>query len=124
MTLLNCKCILSSEMIAKYRDKVKTLEPQIDSVIKEEEAEKTIARAEIEANKAIKMLEMKKVKKKNKKQAAAEKRDPNQRIWFQSHKERIDGKEFEIWLDEFIKELLLVYCILFVVLNFLIDRKR
>jgi len=81
-------------MIAKYRDKVKTLETQIDSVIKEEEAEKTIARAEIEANKAIKMLEAKKLKKKNKKRAAIEQRDPNARVWFQTHKDRADGMKY------------------------------
>jgi hypothetical protein len=79
-------------MIAKYRDKVKSFEPQIDSIIKEEEAEKTIARAEIEANMAIKMLESKKAKKKSKKNTPGGKRDPNDRIWFQTHKDRMDGK--------------------------------
>jgi len=78
-------------MIVKYRDKVKSMESKIEAIMTEEEAERTIAKAEIEANKAIKSLESRNAKKK-KKNAIAETRDEGQRQWFQSHKDRSDGK--------------------------------
>jgi len=78
-----------SEIIAKYRDKLKKMESEIEAIMKEEEAEKSLVRAEIEANKALKMIQDKKTKKKKKKgQSNA---PENGRVWFQSHKDRKDG---------------------------------
>jgi hypothetical protein len=68
------------------------LEEEIESITKEEEAEKSLVRAEIEANKAIKMIQDKKAKKKKKKGQAPDPDSNKSRIWFQSHKDRQDGK--------------------------------
>lgn len=79
-----------TEIIAKYRDKVKAFETEIESIMKEEEAEKTLVRAEIEANKALKMLEVKKSKKKKK--GGVPQPGEKSRVWFQSTKDRKEGK--------------------------------
>jgi hypothetical protein len=79
-----------SEIIAKYRDKLKLMEAEIESIMKEEEAEKGLVRAEIEANKAIKMIQDKKTKRK-KKRGQPDPADKS-RVWFQSTKDRKDGK--------------------------------
>lgn len=90
-------CLKSVEMITKYRDKVKSLESRIEAIQNEEEAEKIIAKAEIEANKAIRTLEAKSGKKKMAMISAQ--RDHGQRLWFQSHKDRSDGKIFLFFID-------------------------
>lgn len=59
--------------------------------MQEEEAEKTLVRAEIEANKAIKMIQEKKSKRKKKRNGPPEP-DTKSRNWFQSQKDRKDGK--------------------------------
>jgi len=85
--------IVPQDMIVKYRDKVSSLEDQVETIMAEEEADRTIAKAEIEANKAIKMLEIKKAKKKSKRNEIKQKEDPNHRSWFQTHKDRVKEKD-------------------------------
>lgn len=83
--------MFSLEIIAKYRDKLKPLETEIESIMQEEEAEKTLVRAEIEANKAIKMIQDKKTKKKKKRGGGPPEPQSKSRVWFQSQKDRKDG---------------------------------
>lgn len=57
----------------------------------EEEAEKTLVRAEIEANKALKILAAQKSKKKKKETGTPLNVTSKERVWFQSGKERKEG---------------------------------
>lgn len=85
------RCI--SEIIAKYRDRLKGMETEVESVKQEEEAERSLTRAEIEANKALKMLEENKGRKaKKRKNGKLVDGDERQRVWFQSQGQRSDGK--------------------------------
>ena len=83
----------------KYRDKIQSLEKDVEAVMKEEEAEKSILKAEIEANRAMKLLEEKQTKKKKGKKAQ-QLEDEKKRIWFQTHKERMKGMSLQFWVFE------------------------
>lgn len=85
--------IIPPEIIAKYRDKLSSLDEEIESVMEEEEAEKTLAKAEIEANKALKLVGetssgSKKKRKRGKGTSEAPAAGEKGRIWFQTSKER------------------------------------
>lgn len=47
----------TKEVIAKYRDRIRKLEPEIKQVLKQEEEEKQIRVSEMEMNKARNMIE-------------------------------------------------------------------
>lgn len=66
------------EVIAKYRDKISSLEPDVKDIEQTEREEKELRATENQINKANNLLE-------NKEQ------DPK-REWFQTHKERMQEK--------------------------------
>lgn len=70
--------IIPQEVIAKYRDKISSLEPDVKDIEQTEQEEKEMRATENQINKANNLLE-------NKQQ------DPK-REWFQTHKERMQEK--------------------------------
>jgi ATP-dependent RNA helicase DDX27 len=89
--------LIPPEIIGKYRDKLTALAEEIETVIEEEEAEKSLAKAEIEANKALKMVsETKTGSKKRKRGKGGSDLPPageKGRLWFQTSKERKDESD-------------------------------
>ncbi|ODN02868.1 putative ATP-dependent RNA helicase DDX27 [Orchesella cincta] len=89
--------IIPPEIIVKYRDKLASLAEEIESVANEEEAEKSLAKAEIEANKALKMINDTKTGKKKRKRGKGGSDGvgvgggvggEKGRVWFQNSNER------------------------------------
>lgn len=79
--------IIPPEIIEKYRKKVQALEPEIERVLEEEQAEKMLAQAE---------LALTKTEKKLKEELEAGKKNGQQTVprqWFQTHKQRMMDKE-------------------------------
>lgn len=93
--------IIPPEIIGKYRDKLTSLEDEITGVIEEEEAEKSLAKAEIEANKALKAVNDTKAGGKKRKRKGGKGGGGDEsgmvgekgRIWFQTSKERKDESD-------------------------------
>jgi len=88
--------IIPPEIIVKYRDKLATLAEEIESVANEEEAEKSLAKAEIEANKALKMINDTKTGKKKRKRGSKGGEvvgGEKGRGWFQNSKDRKSESE-------------------------------
>ncbi|RZF43669.1 hypothetical protein LSTR_LSTR015675 [Laodelphax striatellus] len=73
--------IVPVEILEKYRKKVERLEPEIETILKEEEAERLLAKAENQANKVDNMIK------------EGKKGGERPREWFQSNKERMKEKE-------------------------------
>ncbi|ENN72073.1 probable ATP-dependent RNA helicase DDX27 [Dendroctonus ponderosae] len=65
--------VIPQDILEKYRQKIKSLQPQIEDILREEEEERLLRKAENQANKAEKML--------------AGIKDP-ERPWFQTKQER------------------------------------
>uniref|UniRef100_A0A336LVB9 RNA helicase n=2 Tax=Culicoides sonorensis TaxID=179676 RepID=A0A336LVB9_CULSO len=79
--------IIPAEIIEKYRKKVQALEPEIEKVLEEEQAEKMLAQAEQQLNKTEKKL---------KEELASGKKNGASTVprqWFQTHKQRMEDKE-------------------------------
>lgn len=70
--------VIPQDILEKYRQKIKTLQPQIENILREEEEERLLRKAELQANKAEKML--------------AGSKDP-ERQWFQTKQERKKEKD-------------------------------
>lgn len=66
--------IISPDIIEKYNKKLESLEPKIEQILLEEKNERELAKLENQTNKSEKMLKGL--------------MDKDQRVWFQSAKER------------------------------------
>ncbi|KAF5275214.1 hypothetical protein FQR65_LT04248 [Abscondita terminalis] len=71
--------VISTNIIVKYKNKLGSLEPKIQDILKEEHQERLLSRTENKLNRAQKVLQ-------------GEQSEP-QRPWFQSNKQRKDEKE-------------------------------
>lgn len=71
--------IIPPDIVDKYNNKLKALQPDVENILQEEKNERELAKLENQANKAEKMLK-------------GNKNDKQTRSWFQSNKERKQEK--------------------------------